>query len=68
MFSSTRQLVTLQELARHLRVPMSWLRREADAGRVPHIAAGSQRLFHLASVEEVLAARAAGRKENERAP
>ena len=52
------ELITINELARRLRVPAAWLRREADAGRLPHLAAGSQRLFNLEAVERVLAKRA----------
>lgn len=53
------QLVALPRLARHLGVPASWLRVEADAGRLPAIRAGSQRLFNLEVVERILAERAA---------
>ena len=56
---SERQLLNLQELARRLRVSATWLRREADTGRIPHLRAGSQRLFNLEVVERVLADRAA---------
>jgi hypothetical protein len=52
-------LITLAQLASHLRVPASWLRAEADAGRLPHVRAGHQRLFNLPSVLSLLADRAA---------
>lgn len=55
-------LVTLPELARRWRVPVAWLRREADEGRLPHVRAGSQRLFDAATVERLLADRATGAK------
>lgn len=51
-------LMTLTELARRLRVPVRWLRQEADAGRLPHLKAGSQRLFNWVEVERALALRA----------
>lgn len=51
-------LMTLTELARRLRVPVRWLRQEADAGRLPHVKAGSQRLFNWPDVERLLAKRA----------
>lgn len=57
MFES-KDLANLPALARHLRVPASWLRAEADSGRIPHLKAGSQRLFNVAAVERVLAERA----------
>ncbi|MCC7172796.1 MAG: hypothetical protein IT459_20270 [Planctomycetes bacterium] len=54
-----KQLVALPQLSRHLRTPARWLKEEADAGRIPCIKAGRQRLFDLATVERVLAERAA---------
>ena len=52
-------LIPLPALARKLRVPASWLRAEADAGRLPHIRAGRQHLFSLQRVIAILATRAA---------
>jgi excisionase family DNA binding protein len=52
-------IAPLHELARRLRVPARWLREEADAGRIPHVRAGAQRLFNIDVVERVLAQRAA---------
>jgi excisionase family DNA binding protein len=52
-------LVTLADLARRLRVSAAWIRAEADAGRLPHVRAGSQRLFNLRAVLHLLAERAA---------
>lgn len=46
-------------LARRLRVPASWLRSEADAGRLPCLRAGRRYLFDAYTVERVLLARAA---------
>jgi excisionase family DNA binding protein len=51
----------LARLARRLGVTQRWLRDEADAGRVPHLRAGSRYLFSPTAVEEVLADRAAGK-------
>ena len=53
------ELVTLRELARRLRVSCSWLKTEADSGRLPHVRAGTQRLFNLQVVIDLLAERAA---------
>ena len=52
--------LTLSEMARHLRVPVGWLRTEAEAGRVPSLAAGRVLLFDAVTVERLLSARAAG--------
>jgi excisionase family DNA binding protein len=53
-----RQLNTLSMEARRLRVPVAWLRDEADAGRIPAIKAGRQYLFASATVDQVLFQRA----------
>ena len=45
-------------MARHIRVPVAWLRAEAEAGRVPHLRAGTQLLFDPETVERVLLERA----------
>lgn len=63
----TDELLALPDLARRLRVPASWLKREADEGRLPHVRAGRQRLFNLAAVAALLADRAA-REGLEREP
>lgn len=51
-------LMPLREMARRLRVPATWLKAEALAGRVPAVQAGNQFLFHLEAVESALAERA----------
>jgi hypothetical protein len=56
------RLTTISHLARRLRVPVRWLRAEADAGRLPHIRAERQFLFDLETVEGLLLARARGRE------
>jgi hypothetical protein len=38
-------------------LPAAWLKREADAGRLPHIRAGRLRMFNLAAVMQALADR-----------
>lgn len=61
-------LIHLPGLARRLGVPASWLRREADAGRLPCVRAGSQRLFDSELVERVLLERARGSAPDPQAP
>lgn len=51
-------LLDLRSMARRLRVSMRWLRDEARAGRVPHLAAGRRLLFDAMTVEQVMTARA----------
>ena len=51
-------LLPLRLMARRVMVPLEWLRREAEANRVPHLRAGSQFLFHPETVERVLVERA----------
>jgi hypothetical protein len=53
-------LLPLPLMARRLRVPTSWLRAEALAGRVPCLRAGRALLFCPAAVEAALARRAGG--------
>jgi hypothetical protein len=55
---TVRRLTTLSLLARRLRVPVRWLRTEAEAGRLPHIRAERQFLFDAETVEWRLLARA----------
>lgn len=57
------RLFNLPGLARRLRVPNTWLRAEADAGRIPCIRAGSRYLFDIAAVEAALLERAAATPE-----
>jgi hypothetical protein len=45
-------------MARVLKVPAAWLKREADAGRVPCLNADGRYLFNSDAVERVLAERA----------
>lgn len=54
------RLLPLSLMAKRVRVPVSWLRAEAEAGRVPALAAGKTFLFDAEAVEECLLARARG--------
>lgn len=56
-------LLTLSQMARDLRVTMKWLKEEAEAGRVPSLLAGRQRLFNPDAVRSVLSDRAAKPQE-----
>ena len=57
------ELLSLNQLARTLRVNRDWLRSEALAGRIPCLRAGRRLLFNLAAVREELAQRAAKNRE-----
>lgn len=50
---NNKLLLTLPETAERLGLPVAFLRREAAAGNIPHIAAGRRRWF---DPERVLAA------------
>jgi len=52
------ELVSLGVLSRELRVTQSWLRAEAEAGRVPCLRAKGRFLFSRAAVETALLERA----------
>jgi hypothetical protein len=41
-------------MARKARVPSKWLRREAEAGRIPCLNANGQLLFNSSIVEKLL--------------
>lgn len=51
------KLLSLNQLSDHTGLPAAWLRREADAGRIPCIRAGRRRMFNTAAVLKVLAER-----------
>jgi len=55
----TNELTSLHGLAKELRLPIQWLKVEADAGRIPCLRAGRKRLFNPEAVLNVLAERAA---------
>jgi hypothetical protein len=58
MSTSNSQLVPINVAARWLRVPVSWLRAEAEAGRIPCLRAGKAILCDFAAVEAALLERA----------
>jgi hypothetical protein len=60
---SDSRLLPIGPMARRLRVPVRWLRDEADAGRIPHLKAGKVFLFDPLTVERVLLERARAEKE-----
>lgn len=60
MDDTNPRLVHLRLLARRLCVPAKWLRIEAEAGRIPHLRAGSAFLFDAALVEALILQRARG--------
>ena len=52
-------LIPLNVMARRLRVPVTWLREEAEAGRVPCLKAGRAILVNPDAVNAALTERAA---------
>ena len=52
------RLLPLRFMAKRLRVPVRWLRGEAEAGRIPHLKADSHLLFDPEAVERTLLERA----------
>ncbi len=52
-----RTLLPIGTMARRLRVPLAWLRDEADSGRIPHLKAGKAYLFDPSTVEAILVER-----------
>ena len=57
--NSQHDIVTIEGLARRLKLSKAWLHREATAGRIPCLRAGKRRLFNPDAVERTLAERAA---------
>jgi hypothetical protein len=55
---TTARLLPLNVVARRLRVPLRWLRDEAEAGRIPALRADNQFLCDIEAVEESLIERA----------
>ena len=58
MLNEPTQLLSLPELAEALKLPLYWLKDEADAGRLPHFKIGHRYRFNLAAVKAALLARA----------
>jgi len=56
-------LLPIGAMARRLGVTAKWLRNEAEAGRIPHLAAGRRLLFDAETVERLLTERARGVKD-----
>lgn len=54
MPNAIAKYVPLHELAARLRLPKSWIKSEADAGRLPHIKAGRHIRFSFEAVEAAL--------------
>lgn len=57
------KLLPAGPMARRLRVPVRWLKAEADAGRIPHVLAEQVYLFDPETVEAVLLNRARGKQQ-----
>ena len=54
------KLLRVGPMARRLRVPVKWLREEAEGGSIPHLKVGSVLLFDPEAVEQALLERARG--------
>ena len=52
----------LEPTASVLGVPRAWLKREADAGRIPLLSVGRRRLFNPSAVAQALLGRAEQRE------
>ncbi len=52
-------LVSIRRLARELRLPIAWLKTEAQTGQIPCLHIGRKCVFNLTAVKRVLAERAA---------
>ncbi|MDB5311930.1 MAG: hypothetical protein JWO38_6132 [Gemmataceae bacterium] len=53
------EVLTLPQAARRFRVTLTWLKRQAEAGTLPHLKAGSRFLFNPAALADALARMAA---------
>ena len=51
------RLVSINELADRTGLPVAWLKREAEAGRIPSTQAGRRRFFDKVAVLKALADR-----------
>ena len=56
--TETSSFLPVGPAAALLGVPVKWLRREADAGRVPCLRAGDRVLFNIRAAEQALLERA----------
>ena len=59
MENGNPQLLSLPALAEALKLPESWIKAEADAGRLPHLKIGKRYRFNREAVVRALAERAA---------
>jgi hypothetical protein len=57
--SGTKKFGRVHEVARELGLPASWLKREAEAGRLPHIRAGASIVLNIEAVAQLVAERVA---------
>lgn len=57
-YKSEPELLPLSRMANYLYVPRSWLRAEAEAGRIPHLKAGKHFLFDKDTVTALFIKRA----------
>ena len=60
MSRNQQTFIPIRRAAALLGVPVAWLRREAEAGRVPAVRAGTRWLVHLDRAQTVLTERAEG--------
>jgi hypothetical protein len=60
MNDTENRLLPLFAMARRLHVTNKWLRREAEAGRLPCLKADKQILFNPAIIEPLIVKRASG--------
>ncbi|MFC1762239.1 hypothetical protein ACFL6U_09175 [Planctomycetota bacterium] len=56
---ASKDTISLNRLAYELNLPFGWLKREAEAGRIPSLRIGRRRLFNLDAVTTTLSERAA---------
>jgi hypothetical protein len=59
MDNDNQQLLSLPALAEALKLPVSWIKAEADAGRIPHLKIEKRYRFNRETVVALLADRAA---------
>jgi hypothetical protein len=57
-----RMFVPIRTSAARIGVPLAWLKKEVESGRIPAIRAGRQWLIHLERAREIIAKQA---KNNE---
>ena len=60
---SCTNLLSVRGLADRLKLPASWLKSEAEAGRIPSLRAGRRLLFNPEAVERALLKRAAEERQ-----